>query len=182
MATVALTRVTRSATLRVESALLNTILELPEEAFWHLVDIRLNRPKGIRVSTNILGERYAQIIDLNDKPSIVERWTELFLVERLFLELATTKILVSHQANCGITIHKYYKQAQKLQKWIPITRPPPEFVVNLSDLSTRVVAELKTLEHPLDVLKQAVGRIFENIEPVQYHQCIASKLRVRLDD
>jgi hypothetical protein len=120
--------------------LINTILELPEKDFWDLVDIRLNRPKGIHVVKDILGnDLYAEIIDLNDKATMVERWTELRLVEQLFLELATTKLLVSHNGDCGITVHKYYNQALDLQKWIPIARPPPEFVVNLSDLSTRTI-------------------------------------------
>lgn len=38
------------------------------------------------------------------------------------------------------------------------------------------------LEDPGDVLNQAVGRIFENIDPVQYHLFIASKLKVKLED
>ena len=162
---------------------INAILQLQEEQFWDLVDARLNRPKGIRVLTNILGEQYAQIIDLNDKPSIVERWSELCLAEQLFLELATTKLIVSHNGNgtCGITVHKYYNEALRLRKWLIFSRPPPEFVVNLSDLSSRVIAELKTLDDPADVLKQAVGRIFENIDELQYHRSIASLLKVRLE-
>jgi hypothetical protein len=163
------------------SNLLKTILELPEKDFWDLVDIRLNRPKGVHVWSNAVGERCAEIIDLNDKPSIVERWTELCLVEQLFLELATTKLIVSHTGNCGIVVKKYYDQALALRNRIPIWRPPPEFVVNLSDLSTRVFAELKVLQNTQDVLKQAVGRIFENIDMQQYHLSITSHLKVRLE-
>jgi ABC-type uncharacterized transport system substrate-binding protein len=53
--------------------------------------------------------------------------------------------------------------------------------VNLSDLSSRVIAELKTIENPEDILKQAVGRVFENIDEEQYHRSIASQLKVRLE-
>lgn len=57
--------------------LISTILELPEKDFWDLVDTRLNRPKGIRVSRRLLGDgneyEYGQIIDANDEPSIVNR-------------------------------------------------------------------------------------------------------------
>jgi hypothetical protein len=53
-------------------------------------------------------------------------------------------------------------------------------MIDSSDLSARVVAELKVLDDPQLVLKQAVGRIFENIDPRQYHLSIAPKLRVRL--
>jgi hypothetical protein len=51
----------------------------------------------------------------------------------------------------------------------------------MSDLTTRIIAELRSLDDPQDVLKQAVGRIFENIDSRQYHLSIARKLKVRLD-
>jgi hypothetical protein len=159
--------------------LINAISELPENDFLDLVDIRLNRPKALRMR----GE-YLEIIDANNKPSIVERWTENCLVEQTFLELATTKLIVSHDGSgtCGITVYKYYNEALRLRNWIVLSRPAPEFVVNLSDLSTRVIAELQVLRDPQDVLKQAVGRIFENIDPVEYHLSIASQLVVRLEE
>jgi hypothetical protein len=53
--------------------LINAILELPEKKFWDLIDIRLNRPKGLR---RLPGQEYLEIIDANDKPSIVVRLTE----------------------------------------------------------------------------------------------------------
>jgi hypothetical protein len=161
--------------------LINAILELQEEQFWDLVDIRLNRPKELR---RLPGQEqeYLQIIDANDKPSIVERWSEQYLIDHVFLELATTKLLiVSHNGQCGITVYKYYNEAFRIFRYLPLAKPVPEFVINLSDLSSRVVAELKCLKHPFDVLKQAVGRIFENIDPVRYHQSIASKLQVRTE-
>lgn len=148
-------------------------------------DIRLNRPKGLRRLPGLgqgqgQEQEYLEIIDANDRPSIIECWTEECLIDALFLELATTKSLVSHNGKCGITVHKYYSRAMALLKWIPIARPAPEFIVNLSDLSTRVIAELKVLNDPQVVLKRAVGRIFENIDPVQYHLSIASQLKVEL--
>jgi hypothetical protein len=157
--------------------LINAILELPEEQFWDLVDIRLNRPKGLR---RLPGQEHLEIIDANDKPSVVERWTEECLIDTLFLELATTKSLVSHNGRCDIIIHKYYNQALALYKWIPIAKPAPKFVVDMCDLSTRLVAELKVLDNPQIVLKQAVGRIFENVDELQYHMAIARALEVIL--
>jgi hypothetical protein len=156
--------------------LINAILELPEKDFLDLIDIRLNRPKGLRIE----GQEYVEIIDANDKPSIVERFSELYLVELLFIELATTKLIVSHNGTCGITVHKYYDQALALRRWIPLARPAPAFVVDMSDLSARVIAELKVLDDPQIVLKQAVGRIFENIDELQYHMAIARVLEVVL--
>jgi hypothetical protein len=102
------------------------------------------------------------------------------LIDVLFLELATTKSLVSHNGRCGITIHKYYNQAIALLKWIPVARPAPKFVVDMYDLSTRVIAELKVLNSPEIVLKQAVGRIFQNIDEPYYHMSIARALEVVL--
>ena len=156
--------------------LIDAILELPEKDFLDLIDIRLNRPKGLRIE----GQEYVEIIDANDKPSIVERFSELYLVELLFIELATTKLIVSHNGTCGITVHKYYDQALALRRWIPLARPAPAFVVDMSDLSARVIAELKVLDDPQIVLKQAVGRIFENIDELQYHMAIARVLEVVL--
>jgi hypothetical protein len=156
------------------------ILKLPEKEFWDLVDIRLNRPKGVQIVQEE-EDQAVVIIELNGKPSKVERWTESALVDELFLQLATTKSIVSHKGRCGIIVHKYYDQALALRKYIPIAKPAPKFKINLSDLSTRLVAELRCLENPQDVLKQAVGRIFENIDERQYHFSIASKLKVRVE-
>jgi hypothetical protein len=50
--------------MRVSHDLINTILELPEKDFLDLIDIRLNRPKGLRIQ----GQEYIEIIDANDKP------------------------------------------------------------------------------------------------------------------
>jgi hypothetical protein len=157
--------------------IINAILEIPEEDFWDLIDSRLNRPKGM---LRLPGQERLEIIDANDKPSMVERWTEECLIDALFLELATTKSLVSHNGRCDIIIHIYYNQALALRKWISIARPPPAFVVDSSDLSTRVVAELKVLNRPQIILKQAVGRIFENVDELQYHMAIAMALEVVL--
>jgi hypothetical protein len=172
-----MTAAASSVTPMVSDDLRNIILRLPEHDFWDLIDTRLNRPKGLR---RLPGQEYVIIIDENDKPSIVDRFTEARLIDELFLELATTKSIVSHNGTCGITVHKYYNQALALRKWIPIARPVPEFVVNMSDLSSRVIAELKVLNDAQTVLKQAVGRVFENIDSVQYHLSIAILLEVVL--
>lgn len=114
-----------------------------------------------------------------------EQWTTACLTEELFLQLACNKKTAVAQNRISrkymmVTDYKYYRQALELRRWIPIARPAPKFVVYLSDLSTRVVAELRCLSDPQDVLKQAVGRIFENIDERQYHQSIAGQLKVEL--
>lgn len=188
-----MTAVASSSTPIVDARLIDKILSLPEKKFWHLVDLRLNRPKGFRRSTNALGEDYVEIIDANDKPSINERWTEERVIDELFLQLATTKNVVLHNGNCGITVWKYYNQAFKLYRYIPLSPPDgeerqgrqqyhiPKFVISLSDLSSRLYAELRCLENPQYVAKQAVGRLFENIVGARaYHLSIAPKLKVEL--
>ena len=175
-----MTGVTSSATSIDKRDLINTILELTEEQFRDLVDIRLNRPKGLRIIRQPGQEDKVVIIDANDKPSIVERWTEQCLIDELFLQLATTKRVVSHNGRCGIVVHKYYDQALVLRRYIPIAKPVLKFVVNTCDLSARVLAELKVLDDAQIILKQAVGRIFENIDPIEYHMFIARALEVVL--
>lgn len=156
--------------------IINRIISLPDEEFWKLVSVRLNIP----LSTNQLEE--GKIPDAKDR----QYWTEEYLIDKLFLQLAGTKEIVRH-FDKHVTVYKYYHQAFQLRKWIPIAKPTPEFVVNISDVSVRIAAELKVLstgEEKGDlgyVLRQAVGRIFENIDFRQYHLSIARKLKVRLD-
>jgi hypothetical protein len=142
------------------------INNLPEQEFWELVSIRLNIP----FSKN-------QIKDFKITGAIAEElkrdyWTEEFLIDKLFLQLAGTKI---------ITVCKYYNQAFRLHRWIPIEKPTPQFIVNISDLELRTVAELRVLDKDgaQYVLKQAVGRVFENIDST-YHLSIARNLEVIL--
>jgi hypothetical protein len=115
-----------------------------------------------------------------------EYWTEDYLIEQLFLKLAGTKKTVVRRNEVNgkyiiVTDYKYYNQALALRKWIPIARPVSPFVVNICDLSARIVAELKVLNDAQTVLKQAVGRIFENIDARQYHLSIAQFLEVVLE-
>ena len=109
-------------------------------------------------------------------------WTEECLIDEIFLQIAGTKDIIRH-ADGEIKIYKYYNQAFRLLPWIPIARPTPEFIVNISNLTQRVIAELGALDKDCCqyVLKQAVGRIFENIDFRLYHLSIARKLKVRLD-
>jgi hypothetical protein len=79
-----------------------------------------------------------------------------------------------------LIVHKYYRQARELMKWFP-----PEFVINISDLSPKLIKELEArLENPPTfgyILKEAAGRIFENLDFNLYHQSIARDLKVRLE-
>ncbi|HZD83872.1 MAG TPA: hypothetical protein VE076_13450, partial [Nitrososphaeraceae archaeon] len=81
--------------------------------------------------------------------------------------------------------HKYYDQAEWLIYRIPIQKPTPQFVINISDLPNKIKRELedliptpKTLEK---VLIQAAGQIFENVNFRYYHLSVAKHLQVRLE-
>lgn len=82
-------------------------------------------------------------------------------------------------------VRKYYRQAWQLILRIPIERPAPEFVINASDLSPKVIEELGVrADNPQAfgyILKQAVGRIFEEMDYDYYHQSVARCLKVRLE-
>jgi hypothetical protein len=122
-------------------------------------------------------------IDLSD-----DEWTIECTVDELFLCLARTRRIITDckkeddANNRIIHFRKYYHQARMLMKRIPIAKPTPEFIVNISDLTVRIIAELKALdkEGSKYVLRQAVGRIFENIDSKKYHLSIAQKLKVVL--
>ena len=83
-----------------------------------------------------------------------------------------------------MTVRKYYSQARDLMKWIPIAKPSPPFIIYLSDLTPQIKNEFKqlavsTLQY---VLKQAVGRLFENLDFKGYHLSIARSLTARLEE
>ncbi|MGD1838334.1 MAG: hypothetical protein ACPKPY_09810 [Nitrososphaeraceae archaeon] len=80
---------------------------------------------------------------------------------------------------------KYYYKAYFYQKiGLFLREDIPVFKVYLSDLSTEVIASLFHMEHDdiKHVMKQAVGRIFEDINFKLYHDSISSRLEVVLVD
>src|SRR5689334_20398018 len=102
------------------------------------------------------------------------------LVDELFLCLAKTQQTITNQENCSkqVTVRKYYRQARDLMMWIPIQKPIPPFIIYISDLTLLVKDELDelALTSPDDlsyILRQAAGRIFENLDFNYYHLSIA---------
>ena len=92
--------------------------------------------------------------------------------------------IVTNDKGDKITVRKYYRLATELERWIPIARPPPEYLVDKSDLNDRLRKELLDEITSNDarqyILKEAVGRIFENLNFERYHLSIARNLKVRL--
>jgi hypothetical protein len=154
-----------------DDSLVDQIVALEEEEFCKLVDIRLNQllPKNKMRQTGIEEQNR-------------EYWTIECLVDEMYLQIARTKDLFKHNEK-SLTIYKYYNQALRLLNWIPVAKPTPVFVVNICDLTPRIFAELKALKKDTYnyVIKQVIGRIFENIDSKKYHLSIARKLKVRLD-
>lgn len=77
---------------------------------------------------------------------------------------------------------KYEEQAKKLIYRIPIYRPTPFFIINLKDLSLKVKIELVRLnEESLDdVMKEAIGRIFEQIDQGDFLSSVRPLLHWKL--
>ena len=114
-------------------------------------------------------------------------WTTGHIIDELAFRLSSVaSYVIKEDTNKILISHKYYDQAEWLSHRINVWKPTPEFVINVSDLTSRLKKELKeisstpeTLNH---VVTQAVARIFEAVNFELYHKSgIAGKLRWRLD-
>lgn len=118
----------------------------------------------------------------NDMTGIVsnERWTTEYLVDQLFLHLDSFTEIIKNDQGQTLAVKKYSQQAYELLPRIPVAKPTPTFIINTSDLTPRLLQELKqsVKEERRYVVMQAVGRIFENINSRLYHLSIARKLKV----
>jgi hypothetical protein len=112
----------------------------------------------------------------------IEAYTIWGLIDEIYLSLVCSKEHVIDGSGSRIVISKYYLQAWKLQRLISAGRPPPYFIIMLSDLNPKLKQGLKSLDDETKdfVLSQAIGRIFENINPRLYHLSIARRLRWEL--
>jgi hypothetical protein len=131
----------------------------------------------------------------SDKEIIIKKvdrevWSIECTIEELVLDLsrAVENIASLEDNSLGtktLTVHKYDQQARDLMRWIPIARPVPEFVINANDLSPDMIREIESRLDDLPtlayILKQAVGRIFENLGHAYFHLSIARNLRVRIE-
>ncbi|MGA7900927.1 MAG: hypothetical protein WCA39_18940 [Nitrososphaeraceae archaeon] len=92
-----------------------------------------------------------------------DHWTTGRLIDELFLELDSIKEI---DEKGGLSKRKYQELAKWLIYRIPLHKPVPLFIINLSDLSARVKDELVDLnDEALDnVIIEAISRIFESID------------------
>jgi hypothetical protein len=108
------------------------------------------------------------------KPSQEELWTTQCVIDELHCYLERLRDKDNNK--------KYEEQARRLIYKIPIHRPAPTFIVNKIDLSPRLRLELLAYTEVArtEILKNAVGRIFENIDERYYIQSVKRLLSVEL--
>jgi hypothetical protein len=116
-------------------------------------------------------------------------WSDSYLVDRLKQHLAIVECSINDEyykdGNPKVQLlfgpRKYYNRALNYLK-VGGFNPVPSFIINLSDLTPKLIKEL----HELDkydrrlVLKQVVGRVFEDIDFELYHNSISKVLEVEL--
>jgi hypothetical protein len=103
----------------------NYILTLNETDFWNLINKRLRFPTS------------AHEIESIRHNSDIEFWTIAYLTDELFIQIAKTKEIINYKDK-NITIYKYYHQALRMWKWIPISKPKAKFIIYISDLTPRI--------------------------------------------
>jgi len=103
-------------------------------------------------------------------------WTTNYLMDELKQHLAKRE--GNEQGS-----RKYYDQAKYLIYRIGLYKPTPSFKLYLSDLTPELVQALCELDKKDRnyVLKQAVGRLFEDINSRVYHTSVSSLLEVKLE-
>jgi hypothetical protein len=126
-------------------------------------------------------EELRKNIDINKEQNVVEsnrtRYTISATIDRI------KKILAGFSSNEDIDDRLYYYQAYDFQKLGLYKREDtPLFIVKLSHLPQDIIYELSTFDESTRrfVLKQAVSRIFEDINFDLYHDSISDRLEVEL--
>lgn len=110
-----------------------------------------------------------------------KRWFTSYLIDHLKQHLATYAEIITNNEGKTTEIRIYYFQAFEMLK-IGAYNPVPPYVIIFSHLTSRLQTELNQL-HDIDltyVLKQAVSRIFEDLNLELYHNSISRPLRVVL--
>ena len=118
---------------------------------------------------------------------IPELWTNDYIVSRLKLRLGIVEL--SNNASKTDLLEtgkqfdsrKYYNQAYHYLR-VGVCNPIPNFLISLVDLGPTLIKELAQLEkQDRDfVVKQAVGRIFEDISSELYHDSVSKVLKVKI--
>lgn len=157
-------------TVNCEISFKKQFLELPDKKFNELLRIRFRLP--------VLKERN----EVKVEPER-EYWLPSYTIDQLFNEMSETVEIVTVGGKRN-HIYKYHDRALKIFELVGNTKSSLEFVIKFSDLSPRLIAELKVMDKMSAdyVVKQAVGKIFESINSERYHNLgVSKRLKVRFD-
>ncbi len=115
-------------------------------------------------------------------------WTVAATKDELTFQLSTVRSFTINENTKAIHItHKYNEQAEFVLYHINIYNPRPEFIINCSDLTSRLLSELKRLRRSSHrtfdkIVTEAVEAILEGVNERYYHLSgIAGKIRWRFD-
>ena len=108
-------------------------------------------------------------------------WLTSYLIDHLKQHLATYTEVITNKEGKTAEVRIYYEQAFQLLK-IGAYKPAPPYIIQFSHLTSRLQTELDQLDDidRIYVLKQAVSRIFEDINLELHHSSISHVLRVVL--
>ena len=84
----------------------------------------------------------------------------------------------------GVLRRVYEEQARYKMYRIPVFCPPPDFVVSLKHLDDGLKKELANLDRETKdfVMKESIGRVFEQIDSRYYLLSVKSLLRWRFEN
>jgi hypothetical protein len=110
-------------------------------------------------------------------------WTLACYQEELFQNLANYKILADMYGG-KVPIYPYRQRAEQIIYQVPVHDPPPIFVIQLSTLTADVKYHLEVFDDGEfgklfnEMVLNAVGRLFENIDARYYHTSVRKCLAV----
>jgi hypothetical protein len=122
-----------------------------------------------------------------DEPS-GELWTTRAIKDELTFQLSSVcSLKIDEKTHLFHIVHKYYDRADFVLYRINIYRPPPVFIINLSDITPKLQSELdevyKSSPKTFDrVVTNAIQCILESVNKRYYHVSnIAYKVCLRFE-
>jgi hypothetical protein len=139
--------------------------------------INPNLNSSVNTAANTLRRNNLRLDDADSTP-----WSISYIIDRLKQHLANVRYTLTNDKLETVEGRKYYDQAYRMQN-IGAFRPTPSFIIHLSDLTPKLKKEISELNNQTRgyVLRQAVGRIFEDLNPKLYHDSISKVLVVKLE-
>ena len=136
-----------------------------------------NLNNSVNTSADTLRENNLRLDHADSTP-----WLTSYIIDRLTQHLANVRYTLRNNKGETVEGRKYYDQAYRMQN-IGAFKPTPSFIIHLSDLTPKLKKEISELNNQTRgyVLRQAVGRIFEDLNPKLYHDSISKVLVVKLE-